>query len=117
MLSHLITSTDATSTATAEVTLALYRHFVSFVSHLPALAPPADSHLAYRSAVQTFIHTKNAEPLIAFLSAYRKPLGDLGKRSKTGAAASALTCEELAFTTLCDVLASQLGASASFVIL
>lgn len=50
-------------------------------------------------------------PLISFVDAFEKPLSDLAKRSKKNLVA--LNCEELAFFTLCETLASHLGDSKS----
>lgn len=112
----MLKNTDSSSAPTVEVTLDLYRHFVSCVLQpftLRQVATDPSVFAPHSSAVATYKSDKNSEALNAYLAAFDKPLADLSKRFKKGVAS--LSCEEVAFTALCDVLASTLGAAKEYV--
>lgn len=61
----------------------------------------------FRSAVSNFkSNASDPTTLISYITVYSKPLSSLAKRAKVGLAE--LTCEDLAFFSLCDVLVAKL---------
>jgi hypothetical protein len=63
--------------------------------------------MRHRSALASYKSEKSPLALIAYLQAFASPLFDLAKRYKKHSVG--LTCEEIAFFALCEMLASNLG--------